>query len=417
MTGTILLLATLAGFDFGADLRIRQEIMQNVPQANSGEAGGYRNQMRYRPRVWGEAFGDAGDAGKWRFKARLVDEFRWNVHPYSAKTAWPGEVIFDNLFIEGKGIDDGFMDVRIGRQDLYNYCGLNHVFMDGTPGDGSRTVYSDMASVRFNVDEESALDIFGLYNLDSNHDFRWGDETRRQTGLTARYSDGDGDQDDWGYGVIWGSKLAPDFSYQVFAMQKQMKEPGLRERDHTELVGVKLAPRWNETLTSSFEVMSELDCEWSAYADIGWKSADEGIRPFLKAGYHYMSERWDPMWARAVNDSEKFLYGSHDGTAWWSNMHYVKLTGGVEFGRHHALTASTGPMFTAKNDGVGGGDGDFKGELSQLKYEFPLITADKAKGGRFEIFGHALVEMFNPGGYWATEKTAWFVRWQIELTF
>ena len=47
-------------FNAGADLRVRQELMDNVPGLPGGglrqrAAGGpYRNQMRYRVRAWGE---------------------------------------------------------------------------------------------------------------------------------------------------------------------------------------------------------------------------------------------------------------------------------------------------------------------------------------------------------------------------
>jgi len=98
-------------------------------------------------------------------------------------------------------------------------------------------------------------------------------------------------------------------------------------------------------------------------------------------------------------------------------MLYTKLTAGVDFGRSHKATASTGPMWATVQDGMGGGDGRFKGLLSQLRYDFPLWLADKEKGERFEIVGHVIAEYFNPGSYFETEKPAWFFRWQIELKF
>ena len=126
---------------------------------------------------------------------------------------------------------------------------------------------------------------------------------------------------------------------------------------------------------------------------------------------------WDPMWSRGVNDSELMLYGTHYGVAWWSNMMFLRLEGGVEFGRHHALSAMTGPMFAAVDDGLGGGDGHFKGFLSHIRYDFPLLLADKEAGRRFEIVGHLFAELFNPGDYYETDKPAWFLRWQVELKF
>ena len=126
---------------------------------------------------------------------------------------------------------------------------------------------------------------------------------------------------------------------------------------------------------------------------------------------------WDPMWARGVCDSEIFLYGTHYGIAWWSNMAFLNLKGGVEFGPRHKLSFATGPMWALADDGMGGDDGHFKGYLSQARYDFPIMLPDKAAGERLEIVGHLYAELFNPGDYFETDRPAWFLRWQVELRF
>ena len=169
---------------------------------------------------------------------------------------------------------------------------------------------------------------------------------------------------------------------------------------------------------------------WSTYSGVNWKSATaSSVKPFGKFGYHFMSgdddaadetgghSAWDPMWARGVNDSELFLYGTHYGAAWWSNMLYLKTTVGCSIGHNHFAVASAGPIFAAEQDGLGGGDSSYKGFLSQVRYEFPLVSADKAKGERLEIYGHVLAEFFNPGDYYSTDKPSWFVRWQLDFRF
>ena len=123
------------------------------------------------------------------------------------------------------------------------------------------------------------------------------------------------------------------------------------------------------------------------------------------------------MWARGVSYAEMFLYGTHYGLGWWSNLHAVNLSAGLDFGRAHRLSASLTPMFAAARDGLGGGDGSFKGVIYQGKYEFPIRLADKAKGERFEILGHLYAEFFNPGDYFETGKPAFFFRWQVEFRF
>jgi len=434
-------------FDAGADLRIRQELMENVPGMpgggvlNSAVRTEFRNHMRFRPRVWGEFAGDAGEAGQWRIYTRLTDEFRWCPEPYANKNTFPDEVILDNLFVEGKGIFDGKLDLRIGRQDLMGYCGLNHVFVDGTPGDGSRTVYSDMAAFKWHVDEKSTLDLFALYNFDDNI-LRWGTDRGKHRSMTGLGGGAEPEMDDWGFGLIWSSELSPVLPYQLFAIQKNTMEFERRGVLHPwtqrELIGTKVVPQLNEEWSLQLEGMGQVGCNgdsdtlsgWSSYAGVNWKSAAKcTVRPFGRFGYHFMSgdddaatedgghSAWDPMWARGVNDAEMFLYGTHYGAAWWSNMHYAKLTGGLDLGRSHRLTGSCGPMFAAAQDGLGGGNGMFKGFLYQGRYDFPLWLADKDHGERFEVIGHAVAEFMNPGNYFETEKPAWFFRWQVEMKF
>jgi len=81
------------------------------------------------------------------------------------------------------------------------------------------------------------------------------------------------------------------------------------------------------------------------------------------------------------------------------------------------VTGSAGPIWAEAQDGMGGGDGMFKGFLSQVRYDFPIWSADRAQGGRFEVYGHVLAEFFNPGDYFETEKPAFFARWQIDFKF
>ncbi len=430
------------GFNAGADLRVRQEIMDNVPGLPGGgllqraAEGPYRNHMRYRVRAWGEVTA----AETWRLYMRVTDEFRWNIRPKNHKTTFPDELIIDNLYLEATDLFDGFLDFRVGRQDIYNLYGLDHIFVDGTPGDGSRTVYADMARAAFHFSEEERLDVFVLHNYDDNP-ARWGTERGRHRSLSG-LGGGNVEMDDWGWGAIWSGNAAGWLPYQVFAMQKiterftrnHVRHPYTRR----ELVGFKLTPRLDDEFSLQFEGMGQIGRNgdgdwlsgWSSYAGINWKSATESsIKPFASLGLNFMSgdkhaadedgghHAWDPMWSRGVNDSELFLYGTHYGVAWWSNMMFLNLKGGVELGAHHRVSFATGPMFAAVDDGLGGDDGHFKGYLSQVRYDFPIFLADKSKGERFEMFGHLYAELFNPGNYFETDRPAWFLRWQVELTF
>lgn len=436
-------------FNAGADLRIRQEIMHNVPTLPYGvlgRPGVYRgktkNQLRFRPDVWAEL--KMGD--QWRFYARVNDEFRAGLVQKTHNQTFPGEAVIDNLYLEGKGLLDDVLDIRVGRQDLYKLYGLNHIFVDGTPGDGSCSTYADMANIALHVSEESWFDVFALKTHDQE-ELRWGTKRSRHIRRTG-FGRGEPEMDDWGFGVVWNSRVDL-LDYQLFWIQKDtasFHRDGVKHpRKQINLVGTKLVPHWTEEFSTPLELMGQIGRNgedetlhgWAAYAGFDWRKSagfgGEGFasswKPFWNGGVLFLSgdkdaanedggnHAWDPMWYRGVDDSEMFLYGSTYGCGWWSNMINVKTTLGVDFGYRHRAQLMTGPMFAEQKDGLGGGDGQYKGFLAQARYDFPIWIADKSEGGRFELFGHVLLEYFAPGDYFETDKPATFFRWQLDFRF
>lgn len=429
-------------FDAGADLRIRQEIYDNVPGMPGGgrmsnyARGPYKNHLRFRPRVWGEVVALTQDETMWRVYTRLADEFRWYVKPTSPRPyAFPDELIIDNLFIEAKGLFDGLLDFRAGRQDLLFLYGLDHIFVDGTPGDGSRSTYTDMIRVALNFEDDRRLDLFALYNFDDS-DLRWGTEKGHHRAL-AGLGGAEPEMDNWGFGAIWNDKIVENVPYQFYVMQKNtasyhLKNGTKRPTTQRELIGLKLTPRLNDEWALQLEADGQIGKNGDSktlygahsYAGANWMSASEGIKPFAKFGYEFKSGSkdaakndgghgtWDPMWSCGAVESEMFLYGPLYGVGWWSNSHYPKLTLGLSMAKHHRLSASMAPIFAACRDHLGGGDGSFKGLQSQVRYDFPIF-----EDGRFEVFAHVLAEFFNPGDYYSTDKPAYFVRWQLDFKF
>lgn len=441
-------LAAFADLEFnaGADLRVRQEFIRNAPRANphggSYAAGpkttGYYNHMRYRPDVWAEVKFD-----HFRLYTRLTDEFRYNVvNPsFSGKrsTAFPDEVIIDNLYLEGTGLFDDKIDFRVGRQDLLMLYGLNHIFIDGTPGDGSRSTYTDMARMTYHVDEVSQIDAFALVNFDKNP-LRWGGKHYEATkSMSGLYKGATRDMDDYGAGIVWSSRIDA-VKYQLFAMTKgthSFKYKGVKHPwTQRALLGAKVVPQLTDEISLQLEAMGQIGVNgdhdtlsgWSTYAGINWKKATEGsVKPFASLGYMIMSgdkdaqgedggrKNWDPMWARGATDSEMMLYGTHYGTGWWSNLHFICLKAGLDLGRRHSIAGKIGPMFADKQDHVGGGDSLYKGLDGDITYSFPILLPEK--GERLEIFGHVKAEAFQPGDYYASDKLGWYVRWQIDFRF
>ena len=456
-------------FNAGADLRVRQELMDNIP-GNPGDpyaiVPGKRtvndNHFRIRPRVWFEAA-----QGPLRLYARLADEFREypvtnGKRRYDRNYTTPDEVFLDNLYLDGKGLTADWLkdmgvdnlDFRVGRQDLlegpHSVFGLDRLLAEGTPTDGSRSFFIDMVRTTLHFDDVRKLDLFFLYGQ-GHTNLRYGNRQSDGRALNkVNMRDGNG-RDEWGGGAIWSDNLfdkhLPYMVYTIFKRTTDYKSLG-RHMPSTEVVtlGVNLQPQfddhWGMELDGARQVGRIVD---SNRQKTGWSGHIEGnYRPdFLReykfklalAATYYSGDKhrtdaehdndqaWDPLWGRYTQDSELLVYGNLYGNAWWSNMIYTKLKATMVFGPRHAMYAYSGPMFTAVQDHLGhadhGGDSMYKGWLSAARYDFPIRLAPKNASGwdRFEFFGHVVAEVFNPGDYFDSSKPTYFFRWQIDVRF
>lgn len=452
-------------FDAGADFRLRQEIMHNVPGL-PGAPGAMmpraykeaQNHIRYRPRVWARL--DTEDFGLY---ARVVDEMREYVVKNGTKRKFrnynfPDEVILDNLYFEGRGLFDDFLDFRLGRQDLFDgrhsVLGLDRLMLDGAPYVGSRSCYADMARFTFHTSEKSSLDSFALYDNGKNI-YRYGSRHSRHRPMNAIHPGDDQGMDEWGGGLVWNHFLAEDvfgenLPYQLYVVHKHnesYKTPkGERVEDkQITAVGWHVMPQVTDNLSFDFDVAKQFGTRsnntqaggWMGYAAIDFhkEKTYQGIRPYSRLSAYYLSgdrqrngaddndTAWDPMWARAPCDSEMMQYGTLYGLGYWSNMLYTKLTLGAEFGPHHSLALYSGPMWAAVQDHQGHADGSgdslYKGLLSSIRYDFPLLLRPKEAQGikRFEVFGHVVAEVFNPGDYYDSSRPAYFIRWEFTVRF
>ena len=55
------------------------------------------------------------------------------------------------------------------------------------------------------------------------------------------------------------------------------------------------------------------------------------------------------------------------------------------------------------------------GVFERFRYDFPLWN--NIFGTRTKLFGHATIEVLQPGDYTIADKTAYFARWEVSLAF
>ena len=132
--------------EWGGDVRVRQVHFDDIPiiaDPPGVTRGGENHFFRFRTRIGG-AMHCGEDVC---VKARVVNEFRHFEDPDMDAAAdvssweFPDELIVDNLYLDLKNMLDDKLDLRLGRQDII--YGTGKVFLDGTPKDGSRTIYND----------------------------------------------------------------------------------------------------------------------------------------------------------------------------------------------------------------------------------------------------------------------------------
>ncbi len=149
-------LAKADPFKWGGDIRLREVYLDNIPTSNGGEVrGGANHFQRYRTRVWGEYH----QSDNLYVRARLVNEWRTGQAGTSAN-GWKAfdETVFDNLFVDWK---TDLWDIRLGRQDMI--YGTGKLILDGTPLDGSRTIYFDAAKAVYKGIDDTTVDFFAMY--------------------------------------------------------------------------------------------------------------------------------------------------------------------------------------------------------------------------------------------------------------
>ena len=455
----------------GADFRLRQEMMDNLPGNPNApyslvpaKAGKNRNHFRMRPRVWLQA-----EKGPFTIYGRLADEFREypvknGKRRYDRAYTTPDEVFLDNLYLDGHGLTADWLskigvetlDFRAGRQDLFDrghsIYGLDRIIAEGTPTDGSRSFFSDMVRTTLNFDDVRKLDLFALYDNGRNN-LRYGTRQSQGRALNCINMSDSNDLDEWGGGAIFSDAAfdghLPFKLYSIFKRSESYTtySPVPRRMPAKEVttLGIFLTPEfddnWGMEIESAKQFGRMLDGNrqaggWMTHLELKYRpDYQRAWKPVVSlAGTYYSGDKhrtapedgdsaWDPLWSRYTQDSEMLVYGTLYGNCYWSNMVYTKLKLTMNFGAHHAMYAYTGPMFTAVQDHLGhadgGGDSMYKGFLSAARYDFPIRLAPKRASGldRFEVFGHLVAELFNPGDYFDSSKPAYFIRWQFDFRF
>ncbi len=408
---------------FGGDIRLRTVHFDHIPYNLGTDArGGVNNFQRYRTRLWGEL--QASD--NLMFRVRAVNEFRTYQDPDTTKSWDPlDEIVLDNLFVDWKA---GSWNLRAGRQDLI--YGTGKLILDGTPKDGSRTIYFDAVKASCTGFENTTIDFLGLYTK-AEDPLAIHSEDRDLTGKqSAAYNGAEA-----GGGIYIQNNSIKKLPLEAYYLIKTQEEAWtspftgvLHDDQDRHTIGARFMPKFSEKLDGNLELAYQTGSGISACMIDGQLNChfDGDMKPCLSLGWYHLSgddpssstdESWNPLWARWPQYSELYVYSfDTEGAGRWSNlsMPHVDLT--VNPCSKLKTSLVVGYMFAPEDDGIGGGHN--RGLLTTLWNRFTLKENILTEGDK--LTGHLLLEMIDPGNYYSStqqDDTALFARLELSYAF
>lgn len=409
----------------GADLRLREVYFNNAITLDKSAPGHEYHFQRYRTRAWASV--KPFKEEELTLNARLTWEFRTYCKPEmnDLRDTNFDEAVFDNLYVQWKKILGSPLSATIGRQDII--FGNGWLVLDGTPLDGSRTVFFDAARFTWDASEELCT-VFDLVYLDNGvQSDRWiepfNDQERNLIEQHER-------------GVI------------LYATNKSLKNTQIdgyfiyKHDDHVLANG-------NDGNIYAFgaRVLGDITENWKYRAEfveeLGNKNGEDlcatgfngrleyhfndKYKNWLYLAYEYLSgddpdtaknEQFDPLWGRWPQFSELYVYTYITETriAEVTNLHRVGPGWGCQPNKKLSLNANYFLLFADQNtlgeQGVPGytGAGSFRGQLvtAWLKYKF-----------NEHVSGHLVGEVFFPGNFYADSRNdpAVFARYELCFTW
>ncbi len=419
---------------WGADLRLREVFAANL-LLNKED----RHFQRYRLRLW-TTITPIKDVD---INARLIYEPRHFCQPARQAAFRDGEyldewtlseAVFDNLNVKWSNALGLPVDFTIGRQDIQ--FGNGWLVKDGSPLDGSRTVFLDAA--RATVRLEDAKTTIDLVYVDHHSESGY---------YLKPFCDEDyplTEQDERGAIVYVTNKSLPDTQIDGYFIYKSSEQDlGSMPTDGVQswqggvdgdvyALGARLAGDVGENWKYRAEFAKEFGRKDGApLCALGFNSRleyhlNDKYKNNFRADYEYLSgddpdtgknEQFDPLWGRWPHFSEMLIYTAalENRVSEITNMHRFGV--GWTTTPHEKLEFRTdyNVLFADQRDSYGSrayftGSSCFRGQLvtAWLTYKFNK-----------HVSGHLMGELFFPGEFYSNaynEVGAW-VRYQIEFVW
>jgi len=411
---------------FGVDQRTRNEDWNNLFDY-SDSLNDQRRQMRYRTMVWATVpLGAVVD-----FAAGLNSESTVKQCPGALPSACVNrmdEFVFDRFYLDVRKLFRQGLALRLGRQNIQE--GEGFLFLEGDPGDGSKSVYFNAVNLSY-AWNKSKLELIGIYDpktdkwLPKIHEYQVNGVNHKPLN----------DWDDKAVGVYYTDRNRPKTGYEAYYFYKR------EVNDHKAYLAAVIQPdrhihtlggRVIQAVTPSVSLTGEWAQQWgaqhdgksiSAWGGYGYvtKKFDRAWKPYIVGGYWAMSGadpasttvngNFDPIFARWPKFSELYLYSQlrEYGIGMNTNINQAQAEMGISpwkpiswrltyfrMGAYHPFPGNPAIF------GAGTSRGDLV--VSRLDYTINKYWS-----------GHTTIEHMTPGDFYKARNPSYFV--QIDFSY
>jgi hypothetical protein len=421
-------------FSWGADVRLRHEQLINVVSLDRDAPDSEWGWQRLRTRIWGTIT----PADNIDINARLTWEGRHNQNPDPLDEWDERDMVVDNLNLRLSKLFGSASSLTLGRQDII--LGDGWLVLEGTPLDGSRTIYFDAA--RLLLDFEQAKTSVDLIYLKQYSDPDKPISPLWRKHLPQREQDEEG-------AIVWLTNKSIDNTilnaYFIYKHAERDDDEGvsaLGDQGDLYTLGARVVHDFSQHITAKLEGAYQFGnrsndflfpgatdndvSAWGLNSSLAYNFRDDWKNQ-VRLSFEHLSgddpgtgriEQFDPLWGRWPQWSELWVY--HDLQEYrvaettnltrlavgWQTFPTDKMQIALDY---HLLWADENTL-AAQGFGGFSDSAKFRGQLitALLRYKF----------NRF-FSGHLLAESFIPDNYYASPRddVAWFLRGEIIFTF